>query len=226
MSIEPETPENKPVRRRQQQRAIDTRERIVEAAIAEFAARGFEAASTRAMADAADAKHTLVTYHFNGKEGLWQAAMDRTVKTFTTKQRERLAGLHGVDDAVKLRLVLEDFVRYSAGNLNLHRLMTHSSSGASPQLDAMVGDYLKGYFHLVADLIRSCQAKGQFVEGDPHHLHYLFIGAATRIFMQAPEAARIIGQSPLEPAFIDRHVECCLALFFCEPPKKRDRKGS
>ncbi|MBP7335575.1 TetR/AcrR family transcriptional regulator [Niveispirillum sp.] len=226
MSTEPETPATKPVRRRQQQRAIDTRERIVEAAIAEFSARGFEAASTRAMADAADAKHTLVTYHFNGKEGLWQAAMDRTVKAFTTKQSERLAGLHGVDDVIKLRLVLEDFVRYSAGNLHLHRLMTHLSSGASPQLDALVTDYLKGYFDLVADLIRSCQAKGQFVEGDPHHLHYLFIGAATRIFMQSVEATRIIGRSPLDPGFIDMHVDRCLALFFRDPPKKRDRQGS
>jgi AcrR family transcriptional regulator len=225
MLTKPDTPEKKPARR-QQQRAIDTRERIIEAAIEEFAARGFEAASTRAVADAADAKHTLVTYHFNGKEGLWLAAMDRTVKAFTTKQRERLEGLHGVDDDVKLRLVLEDFVRYSAGNLNLHRLMSHTSGGATPQLDAMVADYLKGYFDLVADLIRACQAKGQFVEGDPHHLHYLFIGAATRIFMQSAEATRITGYSPLDPAFIDRHVEHCLTLFFRDPPKKRHRKGT
>lgn len=226
MSTETQTPESPPPRRRQQQRAIDTRERIIEAAIVEFAARGFEAASTRAMADAADAKHTLVTYHFHGKEGLWQAAMDRTVRAFTTKQRERLAGLHGVDDIIKLRLVLEDFVRYSAENLNLHRLMTHSSSEASPQLDAMVTDYLKGYFDLVADLIRSCQAKGQFVEGDAHHLHYLFIGAATRIFMQSAEVTRILGRSPLEPAFIDSHVERCLALFFRDPPEKKGRRGA
>lgn len=225
MPTDTQPPEAKPSRRRQQQRAIDTRERIIEAAIVEFALHGFEAASTRAMADAADAKHTLVTYHFNGKEGLWQAAMDRMVRTFTTKQRERLAGLHGVDDVIKLRLVLEDFVRYSAENLNLHRLMTHSSGRASPELDAMVADYLKGYFDLVADLIRSCQAKGQFVEGDPHHLHYLFIGAATRIFMQAAEATRVIGRSPLEPGFIDSHVERCLALFFREPEKKSGRKG-
>lgn len=188
----------------------------MEAAISEFASRGFEGVSTRAVAEIAGAQHTLVTYHFGSKEGLWQAVMDRTVRTFATNQRERLAGLRGVDDIVKLRLVLEEFVRYSAGNLNLHQLMTHTASTASPQLETMIAEYLKDYFDLVADLIRSVQSRGAFVEGDPNHLHYLFIGAATRIFMQTQEVTRITGRSPLEPAFIDIHVDRCLSLFFVE----------
>jgi AcrR family transcriptional regulator len=216
-----EVSETKPPRRRRnQQRAIDTRERIIEAAIAEFAARGFEAASTRGVAERAGTRHTLVTYHFSNKEGLWQAAMDRTVRAFTSSLRERVEGLRGVDDVSKLRLVLEEFVRYSAINLDLHQLMTHAAGDASPQLDTMIGQYLKPYFDLVADLIRSAQAKGAFVAGDPYHLHYLFIGAATRIFMQASEVARMTGRSPLDPAFVDEHVELCLAVFFREPPKR------
>ncbi|HKR91043.1 MAG TPA: TetR/AcrR family transcriptional regulator [Novosphingobium sp.] len=200
--------------RKEQQRAIDTRERIIEAATEEFAARGFEGTSTRAVAENAGVRHTLVTYHFDGKEGLWQAVMDRTVRSFVLRQSERLEGLRGVDEIIQLRLLLEEFVRYSASDLHLHKLMTYAASEASPQLDKMVQEYLKSYFDMIAGLIRKAQAREAFVEGDALHLHYLFIGAATRIFMQSPEADLVMGQRTLDPKFIDRHVALCMKLFF------------
>lgn len=200
--------------RKEQQRAIDTRERIIEAAIQEFAAHGFEGASTRTVANNAGVRHTLVTYHFEGKDGLWRAVMDRVVQSFTKLQSERLEGLRGVDEVVQLRLLLEEFVRYSAQDIKLHHLMSHAASAASPQIDKLVTDYLGSYFNMIAGLIKAVQRKGAFVEGDPHHLHYLFIGAATRIFMQAAEASRMMGRSPLDPDFVDRHVEQCIGLFF------------
>jgi hypothetical protein len=67
---------------------------------------------------------------------------------------------------------------------------------------------------MISGLIKEVQSEGGFVEGDPDHLHYLFIGAATRIFMQTHEVARVIGRSPLEPDFVDMHVDRCLGLFF------------
>ena len=94
--------------RRPQQRAEDTRERILGAAIREFASGGFDGVSTRAVAEAAGVRHALVTYHFQGKDGLWRAALDRTVRGFVEGQRARSEGLRGVDDAQKLRLLLED----------------------------------------------------------------------------------------------------------------------
>ncbi|WP_313802162.1 TetR/AcrR family transcriptional regulator [Sphingobium sp.] len=203
--------------RKEQQRAIETRERIIDAAIEEFARHGFEGVSTRSVSINAGTRHTLVTYHFEGKEGLWYAVMDRVVRSFTTQQQERLEGLRGVDEVVQLRLLLEEFVRYSARDPRLHKLMSHAASEASPQLERMMAEYLGSYFKMIARLIKAAQVKGAFVAGDPNHLHYLFIGAATRIFMQSPEVNRVMGESPFDPGFIDRHVAACLDLFFKAP---------
>jgi AcrR family transcriptional regulator len=209
-----------PRQRGEQQRAIETRERIIAAATEEFATYGYDGASVRTVAERAGARHTMVTYHFNGKEGLWQAVMDRLVRTFNSQQMERLEGLRGVSEVVQLRLLFEEFIRYSASDLNLHKLMGHAANRASPDIEMMVSDYLQEYFNTIAELITRAQAKGAFVAGDPHHLHYIFIGAATRIFMQSPEVAKVMGKSPLEPSFIDRHVETCLRLFFIDKPTK------
>ncbi len=54
----------RPRKRAEQQRALDTRASILDAAIAEFAERGFEGASIRAIADRLGLQHPLITYHY------------------------------------------------------------------------------------------------------------------------------------------------------------------
>lgn len=213
-----------PRQRGEQQRAIETRERIIAAATEEFVSQGYDGASVRNVAERAGARHTMVTYHFNGKEGLWQAVMDRLVRTFNSQQMERLEGLRGVSEVVQLRLLFEEFIRYSASDLNLHKLMGHAANRTSPEIDTMVSDYLQEYFNTIAELITRAQKRGAFVAGEPHHLHYIFIGAATRIFMQSPEVTKVMGRSPLEPSFIDQHIETCLRLFFIDNPAKPSRR--
>ena len=110
--------------------------------------------------------------------------------------------------------------------------MSHAASGTSPRLEEIVTDYLSGYFKMIADLIQKAQKSRHFVDGDPNHLHYLFIGAATRIFMQSPEVEKIMGIRPLSETFVTKHVQQCLALFFRTPREaeglqsKRQRPAS
>jgi Bacterial regulatory proteins, tetR family len=59
--------------------------RGVNAAIAEFAERGFEGASIRAIADRRGLQHPLITYHYRGKDILWRA--DRTEWDSFTRRR-------------------------------------------------------------------------------------------------------------------------------------------
>jgi hypothetical protein len=126
----------------------------------------------------------------------------------------RLAGLRGVDDVTKLRLVQEDFIRFSAENPHFHLLMSQAGQHASKQLNALVDEFVRPYFAAVGALIRSAQHAGSYVEGDAEHLQYLFIGAATRIFTLTAEVKLITGASPFSPAMLDRHVAACLNLFF------------
>ncbi|WP_010186175.1 CerR family C-terminal domain-containing protein [Sphingomonas sp. PAMC 26605] len=51
-------------------------QRLLEIAIAEFATKGLEGASTRSIAAKAGTAMSSITYHFGGKEGLYLAAAD------------------------------------------------------------------------------------------------------------------------------------------------------
>src|SRR6266481_407375 len=66
----------RPRKRAEQQRSLETKGAILDAAIAEFAERGFEGASIRAIADRLGLQHPLITYHYRSKDILWRAAAE------------------------------------------------------------------------------------------------------------------------------------------------------
>ena len=51
-------------------------EALLDAALHEFAAHGFDGASTRAIATRAGVHQPQINYHFDSKEALWRAAVD------------------------------------------------------------------------------------------------------------------------------------------------------
>ena len=52
------------------------KQRLIETAIEKFGKHGLDGASTRDIAAAADTAMSSITYHFGGKEGLYQAAAE------------------------------------------------------------------------------------------------------------------------------------------------------
>lgn len=209
-----------------QQRARETQSAIIEAAIKEFARTGYEGASTRAVARNAGVQHTLVTYHFKNKEGLWRAALTSLFDERIEALETRLQGLRGVDDLTKLRLTCEEFIRISARNLDFHRIMGDVALVPSEQLEWLLGQYLHRLLDSRFELIRSAQAQGRFIQGDPVHVWYIFVGAVTRIFMLEAEVERLMGRSPSDPDFIDEHVRLCMAMFFIDEVATSPRRAA
>ena len=104
--------------RRTQERGVLTRQALLDSALHEFAAAGFDAASTRAIAARAGVRQGQLTYHFDSKDVLWRAAVDHLFGRF---DHEFIAALEpGPDDPVSL------FASIRAGALGL------ASSGAEP----------------------------------------------------------------------------------------------
>lgn len=212
--------------RRRQARAKETRERILEGAAKEFAHNGFDGTTTRSIATRAGVRHALVIYHFETKLGIWQAVMKDVLGGFHKTFADRIEGLRGVDDVTKLRLLQADFIRLSAQHPELHWLMSHEAGEGGERITWLMENVLGGDFEMFVNLIKSVQKSGQYVEGDPLHLHYIFLGAAARIFMVSGEVETLMGRSPFDPAFVEDHIETCGRLFFRATAKRSSRAPS
>ncbi|MDJ0864934.1 MAG: TetR/AcrR family transcriptional regulator [Myxococcota bacterium] len=205
-----------PPPRRAQRRSRETRERLVAAALHEFAEKGFGGASTRAIASRAGVAQSAVPYHFQTKEALWQAAADHLFGLLGEQFRARVVGLEGVDQRTRARLLLRDFVLFAAAHPELHRFMLQEGTGPSERLAWLVETHLRPTFDFLLGQLADLETAGGRPPGRPEHLHYMMIGAASTPYALAPEFELLTGEDPFSKAAVDAHVEAVLALFFPE----------
>lgn len=184
---------------------LDTRGKILQAALAAFADHGFRGASTRDIAAAAGVNQGLITYHFAGKEALWQAAVDSIFATLRDELGQRIEALEDVDPMSRLRAVMKHFVRFSAHHPELHRLMVEEGRHDSPRLKWLVDNHVRPLYEISTGLVRAAQKLGIAGNVAPLHLHYMLVGAAAHVFTVAPEVYRVTGIDPLDPEIVEAH---------------------
>lgn len=197
-----------------QQRAADTQRNILDIAIKHFAKFGYEATSTRTVARDAGIQHGLVAYHFGGKEGLWRAVIKDLLAAYRERFQAHLTELADADAVTRLRALQEEVIQFSPLGMDFHRIMSHVARSSNPQLKWIVKEYLREVYDLRADLIRQAQRAGKYVQGDPYHLQYVFLGAVMMAFLLAPEVEELTGQNVNTAEFVEQHKRLCLSLFF------------
>jgi len=178
-----------------------TRERILDAAIAEFAEHGFEHASTRVIAAKARVTQPLINHHFGAKEGLWRAAVDRAFAPLTKLE------IPAIDlarpDAVRTAAALwiERFVRVSADNRQILGIVQREGRRPSPRLDYLVDRHLGLPFQFTRAAIAAAQGAGLVRQRHaPEQVLFVILGAVGHVF-DVPELARVVfGLDPDDPA--------------------------
>src|SRR6185295_368409 len=144
----------------------DIRERLLDAALVEFGAKGFDGASTRAIAGRIGAHQPQINYHFASKEALWTAAVDHLF----AELRRAMEGLdfvaagRGPDDVEHVAATFAEgirrFVRFAAARPELNRIMVHEATAASDRLAWMIEHHVKPLYDAGRALWRRLRAAG------------------------------------------------------------------
>jgi TetR/AcrR family transcriptional regulator len=201
------------VARRRQARSEATREALLDAALAEFSARGFDGASTRAIAEAAGTHQPQINYHFDSKELLWMATVDHLFARLDAAVSQQLgAELPGWDDRAGFASNLRAFVRAAAELPELNRIMVQEATIDSDRLQWIVERHTRPRFDVVARAWRQLRAAGSVADIDEVVLYYSLVGAASLAYVNAPEA-RLLGHDTLADSFIDAHADALVAMF-------------
>lgn len=194
--------------------ADPTRDRILAAALDLFSERSFDGATTRAIAERAGVTQPLLNYHFSSKDELWRAAVDGLFEELNRSQTERSRGLRGVDDATRARLMIREFIWFSARNPQLHRIITQESKADSPRMDHLVEHHVRPLYEATTALLRELVDRSVIRDIPVEHLYYVITGAGPSMFVLAPECRRLTGLEPTDDAVIEAHVDAVCALIF------------
>jgi AcrR family transcriptional regulator len=191
-----------------------TRDRIVAAATDLFAERSFDGASTREIAARAGVTQPLLNYHFHSKDALWQAAVDGLFARLDLALLERAHGLRGVDEITTAKLLVREFITFSARNPQLHRIITQESKSDGPRMDYLVDRHVRPIYQRTVEMFESLARSGAVPDIAPAHLYYILTGAGPTMFVLGPECRRLTSLDPTDDAIIAAHVEAvCLLLF-------------
>jgi TetR/AcrR family transcriptional regulator len=189
------------MRKSQHNRADQTRDRILHAAIREFSEHGLAGARTGAIASVARVNKALLYYYFRDKEALYAAALGE-VAGKVAGEALAVLDLDCSPGERVLRLVLQHFdrhlshhgfqalmqqemVRFRTGQSNAMRIL--AKSAFEPMWDRSL--------QLVADAIGS----GELCNVDPMQMMYATLGANVFYFLSAPMVRLVTFSDPLEP---------------------------
>jgi len=202
-----------------QERALVTREKLLEAAIRAFASAGFDAASTRDIETEAGVNRGLIAYHFKTKDELWKAAVEWLFARAAAELA--LAEQHAahVDPVGRLRYFVRAIVRLSARHPEVNRLMIEEGSQDDWRLNWLVEHFVRPWYKRVAALFEEARSMGLAPRMAFPHFYYILTGAAALPFSMAPEARRLARIDTMRDEFIDAHADALADLFF--PGEKR-----
>ncbi|MGA2836245.1 MAG: TetR/AcrR family transcriptional regulator [Acidimicrobiales bacterium] len=194
--------------------ADGTRDRILAAALDLFSERSFEGATTREIAARAGVTQPLLNYHFRSKEYLWQASVDRLFGELDRALSARVEGLRGVDELSAAKLVVREFIYFSAAHPQLHRIMMQECKVDGTRIDWLVDRHIRPLYEMTAALFSRLVELGRVPAVPATNLYYVITGAAATIFVLAPECRRLGGFDPLERDAVEVHADVVTRLLF------------
>lgn len=211
-----------------QRRGDVTRQALLDAALVEFAASGFEAASTRAIADRAGVRQGQLTYHFTSKDTLWQATVEHLFERFDDLLGARAGARADRDEPSQIfARSIRSLVRAVAALPELNRIMVHEATAATPRLEWIVEQHVRNRFDALAEQWLAVRADGAgTIEADPIVIYYTVVGAASLLYVNTPEAHLLLGRDDVvDDRLIDAHADLIVTMLLGDRSRAADRQA-
>ncbi|MBC7799005.1 MAG: TetR/AcrR family transcriptional regulator [Gemmatimonadaceae bacterium] len=217
--LPPSSPRKVGLRRKEQVRAVETRQAIMEAALEEFAQNGFDAASVRNIAKRTGLQHSLITYHFHSKDLLWRAVAEDAHSQIRAQWEHLETGIDALSPIDRIARRYCAFLRFTIEHPHFHQFMSRESSPGSPRLPWMVETLLRPSMALVLPDIRLAQETGALPAGNPVLIHYMLVGMASAFSSLSDEIELSAGITIADGQAVEDYVSIfsAFALAFRDP---------
>ncbi|ANB76246.1 TetR/AcrR family transcriptional regulator [Paraburkholderia phytofirmans] len=207
------------LKRAEQQRSQETRSAILNAALAEFASKGFEAASIRSIADRIGLQHPLITYHYRSKDDLWQAVAEYVFERIRHEWDAYLTDTPPAMAADRVKLVYRSLFRFTVDFPEFHRFMLQEFLVYSPRLQWLADTVLKPLISWIIPQIREAQDEHTLPQVEPILLHYLMISLTSTLSGFGPEMLATSNVSASDPKVVEAYWQMVEALVFSKQPE-------
>ncbi|HEY7447192.1 MAG TPA: TetR/AcrR family transcriptional regulator [Vicinamibacterales bacterium] len=181
-----------------------TRHRILEAASAEFAARGFAATGVDRIARRARVNKAMIYYHFDSKLALYTAIL-REVYLPVGDRVVNIAACH-VGPRAKLDGVVEALVEATGENPHFLPILMRELAEGGRHLGQDTLQLMGRIFGLVSGIIAEGVAQGEFAPMHPALAYFSMLGPLVMFRVSAPIRERMTRLGIAELPDVDRDM--------------------
>ncbi len=193
---------------------LDTRSKLLQAAVKVFAVEGFAGASVRQIADLAGVNHGSIKYHYSSKNQLWRATtafLFEALEAFIFEGSDKWDQLSEREQLIQH---IERYARFNAQNPELMRIVMFESLTRSERFEWLSENYLRPFSDRAINRTALAQEQGLFRQDIPAlNLYYMQISASRSMLFAATELNERFGIDMTAEEEIRRHVDAMVKMF-------------
>ena len=187
-----------------------SRERLLAAAAAEFASRGFAGANVDRIARAARVNKAMIYYHFGSKAALYREILQDMFDA--VGQRVRAVAAAGMPPQRKIRHFIEAIAAEAQARPHFPPIWLREIAEGTAHVDQKTLHYARGVLATLAAMIEEGQRAGRFVEVNPLLVHAGIVGPlifflATAGLRRKLETAGVDAVRELDLERVITHIE-------------------
>ncbi len=190
-----------PIPEAQADRSVETRGRILDAALSEFAANGLAGARTEQIAQAAGVNKALLYYYFESKEKLYAATLEMV--SARVRDRSMAVFLRDASPGERLlRAALDHFDRILTQRefqSLMQQEMMRLHMGEEGELPILVKRIFAPMQTMFFSMVREGIASGELIEADWMQMVLVALGANVFYFLSAPVWRLVSPFDPFDP---------------------------
>ena len=180
---------------------------ILDVALDLFSRLGFDGVSTTAIARTVGVSQSVVLYHFDTKDAMWRASMERLASRVTIARLMDHATYKDLDILSRIRVALRRFVHISAEHPQLGRVLYNESICGGPRLDWLYEHVLQPSYSIYEQLFNEAISAGVLKDHNPRLLMILAHAGAATVFNLAPMTERLLERSPFDADLVDQQAD-------------------
>jgi AcrR family transcriptional regulator len=178
-----------------------TKERILQAAFAEFAANGLEGARVDTIAERAQANKGMIYHYYGNKEGLFQAVLERAYEEIRTREQD--LDMDGRDTEEAIRDLVAFTFNYFFERPEFIRLLNNENLYHAEHIrtSTRVAELHSPFVEQLKSVLARGARRGTFrTDVDPVQLYITIAGLSYFYFSNASTLGTIFGRDLLTSA--------------------------
>jgi AcrR family transcriptional regulator len=191
---------------------MDAATKILEAADELFGEVGFDASTTREIAERAGVNKALIHYHFRSKDGLLESLLDRYYDQLSDTLRASLESAEG-DLPERFAALIDTYMEFLVENRNFSKIVQREASGGRHM--AQIQDRMVPLFQLAVGTINARFPASVGSSLAASHLLTSFYGMIISTFTYSGVLRHLLDADPLSPEQFQqrkRHLRAMLEI--------------